>query len=115
MKFTLLNVMAIILLANACTSVNDTGKTPAEDTANESDWSPRGYLQGVIKKGETDEAPCDFLIEVDTFGLMEVQELPKAFKSDGLTVWVKISPQRRMSTCGGTTPGELADIKKRED
>jgi hypothetical protein len=115
MKFTVLNVLAIFLLANGCKSVNDTAKTSAEETVNQTDWSPRGYLQGVIKKGETNEVPCDFLIEVDTFGLMEVDEFPKAFKSDGLSVWVKINPQRRMSNCGGTTPGELIDIKKRED
>ena len=115
MKFTLLNVMAIFLLANGCTTVNGTSKSPAEEAVSQEEWSPRGYLQGVIKKGESNEAPCDFLIDVENYGLIEVEVLPEPFKSEGLSVWVKISPQRRMSNCGGTTPGELTDIKKRED
>jgi hypothetical protein len=106
---------ALIILLTSIACANKEKVTVISDPAMTLDeYIAEGYVQGVIQLNDKDEKPCDALIEVKGMGIVEVGDIAKEFKQDGLPVWVKVIPQRRMSRCTGTTPAELSDIKKRE-
>jgi thioredoxin-related protein len=104
----------IILLTSASCANKDKVNSTIIPAMTMEEYMADGYVQGVIQLNEKDEKPCDALIEVKGMGIVEVGDISKEFKKDGLPVWVKVIPQRRMSKCLGTTPAELTDIKKRE-
>jgi len=99
-------------MAAACSGSEKMAKEPLKSNDQ---WMAEGYLSAMVKHDVNAEAPCNYMIEVKSMGLMEAGEIPKVFMKDGMTVWVKVVPQRRMSICQGSTPAELQDIKKRED
>ena len=106
--------MTIVMGYCSCTNIDKVATEPEEPARTQEAWIADGYSIGVVQEDSNAEEPCEYLIEVKGMGLMEVGEIPKDYKKDGLKVWVKISPQRRQSICTGTTPGDLVEIKKRE-
>ena len=74
--------------------------------------APEGYIEAEVALYPDAAATCQVLVEA-AYERFEPLSIPTSFLEDGLKVWIKISRQRRPSTCDAT-PCILEDIKKRE-
>lgn len=74
--------------------------------------APEGYIDAEIALYPNAAVTCQVLIETKS-ERFEPRSIPTEFLVDGLHVWVKLTTQRRLSSCDAT-PCEIQDIKKRE-
>jgi hypothetical protein len=87
---------------DSITKTNDTLMTQA------------GFVSGSILHQKDKETPCDYLIKLDEGTLLEPTGLGEEFKKDGLKIWIKYVPSRRMSLCSGSIPANVDEIKIKE-
>ena len=103
---TLLAISAIIF---SCHRVKEAVTDKADPNYN---YAANGYVKGFITDVQLDG--CKWMIQLDSSGKrIEPDEVAPAFQKDSLLVWVKYSPEDRMSICMAGQTVKLIDIRKR--
>lgn len=78
------------------------------------DYAGHGYAKGFITDVQLDG--CKWMIQLDSAGKRiepGPDELPPVFLKDSLLVWVKYTPDDRLSICMAGQTVHIEDIKKR--
>lgn len=76
------------------------------------DYAANGYVKGYITDVQLDG--CKWMIKLDSSGKrIEPNEIPPGFEQDSLLVWVKYTPEDRMSICMAGQTVNIIDIRKR--
>jgi hypothetical protein len=77
------------------------------------DYASNGYVKGFITDVQLDG--CKWMIQLPDSGKKRIEpnEIPPSFQQDSLLVWVKYTPDDRMSVCMAGQTVNILDIRKR--
>ena len=77
-----------------------------------------GYIKGIVKVLKDSDCPFIIIDETSRTQLDPINfDLPEfaEYKNDGIKIYFKYKPLRRMNRCNDASPIEVESIKKRED
>jgi hypothetical protein len=114
MKSTMFFGLGLFLVLGACTprEIQDTAKATELQVE---ELIMEGYKKGTVTQFKELSGNCTYQVDIESLGMAESLEFPRAFQKDGLAVWVNYSMQRRRSSCGTSQPIHIVDMKKREN
>lgn len=113
MKATLLLTTAFCALMSlsSCKSKQEaTQQNVTETTMNKKEaLLNEGYTAGVITQTK-EEGNCEWTITLENGLVYESMTMKDEFKKNGMKVFFKFLPQRRMSRCTNASPIEITEI-----
>ena len=96
----------LFFLTFSCSSTKDSKKDVTENTMETKKMIAEGFEKGFIVESEKG-MDCPYTIEVENNGnidYLDPVDLPDKFKKNGVAVWFKFTPSRRMKRCEKADP-----------
>jgi hypothetical protein len=101
-----------LLMVISCKSAKNQTSNIEENRMETQKMISDGFKKGVIVTSEK-KTDCPFVIKVqgdnDTYYLDPI-DLPDEFKKEGVSIWFKFTPSRRMKRCENANPVNLNDL-----
>ncbi len=109
-KHFILSLFAIAVIAFSCHRVKNAVTDKADPNFN---YAADGYVKGFVTDVQLDG--CKWMIQLPDSAKKRIEpdEIPPAFQKDSLLVWVKYTPEDRMSVCMAGQTVNIIDIRKR--
>lgn len=113
MKATLLltTTLCSLLSLSSCKSSQKTESQQSTETKMEQKetFIKEGYTAGIITQTK-EKGNCEWTITLENGVKYESMVMKDEFKKDGMKVFFKFLPQRRMSRCANANPIEIIEI-----
>lgn len=96
----------IFFLALSCNSTKDSKNAAMEKPFEIKKMIENGFKRGVIVESEKKDN-CPYIIEMQDNGnvdYLDPIDLPDKFKKNGIAVWFKFTPSRRVKRCQKANP-----------
>ena len=82
-------------------------------TKPDSEWEQAGYVKAFVTDVELDG--CKWMLQLEKDGKrLEPDGIQPEFEKDSFKVWLKYTPEDRMSVCMAGQTIKVIDIKKRK-
>jgi hypothetical protein len=106
--FTIGMTLTIIVTIGSCGQKTITEENITPTTLMNFDKT--GYTFGTIVQSKT-EGDCEWTIKLENGKHLDPKSLEEDFMKNGMSVWIKYTPQRRMQRCENAMPVGITEIK----
>ncbi len=106
-------ILAILLIGTILFSCHNVKEVVTDKADPNYNYSANGYIKGYVTDVQLDG--CKYMIALPDSAnkRIEPDEIAPAFQKDSLLIWVKYTPEDRMSVCMAGQTVKIVDIRKR--